>query len=199
MMRGVIGLVGQVCAGKSTVAKAFKALGAQIHDSDAQVHELYKDQEIVRQIAAAFPTAVLCPLGISSQVDRKVLADLVFADEARMQVLKDIVFPHTKDALVKRCREFAKNPDPQAILLLDSPTLCEAGLVDLCDSAAFVCAPWPRRVEWAKKRHWEEKELKRRGAMLMPEFQKRALCSVIIENSGTEEELITAVGRLVHG
>lgn len=192
----IIGLVGQICAGKSTVSKIFKESGAEIYDADAQVHELYKDPDVIRQVATAFPTVLLRPMGAASQIDRKILADIVFADEARLRVLLDIVSPHLSAAMTRVCQEH-RNKNKDRILLIDAPTLFEAGHESLCDRLVFVAAPIQRRIEWAKKRHWDEKEIAKREAMLIPEAKKRAVCDVIIQNDGTEEHLKIAVRRLI--
>lgn len=192
----IIGLVGQICAGKSTVSKAFREAGAVVYDADAQVHELYKDPGVVTQVSMAFPAALLRPMGAASRIDRKVLAEIVFDDEARMQVLLDIVAPHIAASLQRICKEH-RSRNNEGILLLDAPTLCEAGHDGLCDRLVFVAAPLKRRLEWARKRDWSDKEIGRREAILMPEARKRALCHAVIENDGAEEDLRIAARRLI--
>ncbi len=89
----VIGLVGQVCAGKSAVAEAFRQHGARVYDADKSVHEIYARADVIEQVVALFGAGVLNDAG---QVDRKALAAIVFSDAAQLKRLtNEIVFPRT--------------------------------------------------------------------------------------------------------
>src|SRR5262245_17537698 len=85
----VIGLTGGIGSGKSTVARMLRELGATVIDADAIVHELQaRGMPMVDELAAAFGPGILTADGA---LDRKVLAAIVFADEAARRRLNDIV------------------------------------------------------------------------------------------------------------
>ena len=73
-----IGLTGNVGCGKSTVAAAWRELGAEVIDADALVHELLAPGGAAADtVLASFPSA----RGDDGGVDRAALAGLVFGDD----------------------------------------------------------------------------------------------------------------------
>ena len=84
MKRPVLGLVGDICAGKSAVARALARRGARIFDADAAVHALYREPDVVAAVVEQFGPGVLDAAG---QVDRRALGARVFADPAALRWL----------------------------------------------------------------------------------------------------------------
>jgi len=189
-MKNVVGLVGNVCCGKSTISKIFLEMGAYVYNADAAVHAIYKDPAVIAKVKKAFGKEVIDSNGA---VDRKALGKLVFGWTSRMTKLKRIIFPITKEKIEKQCSDFMLSKDE--MLLLDAPTLFEAKHQNVCTRLIFVTAPLVRRAAWAATRGWDVSELTRREAMLNPEIEKRALCDTVIENSGSEDDLRKIVKR----
>jgi dephospho-CoA kinase len=189
----VIGLIGEVCAGKSTVADAFRRNGAMVYDADKGVHEIYRKPEVIAEVKELFGTGVLDDLG---QVDRKKLGQIVFKDPGKLRTLTDkVIFPRTNDAMRQTLEAFHKS-DSKA-LLLDAPTLFEAGRDDLCHFIVFVRAPMDRRLEWAKDRGWDAEEIKRRESRLGRQSIKKRRADAVIDNTGSIEHLDTQVRELL--
>lgn len=189
----VVGLVGQVCAGKSGVAAAFQRLGAQIYNADATVHEIYKRQDVKDEVRALFGDGVFDAEG---NVDCKLLGKIVFSDKAKLKELTSkIIYPRTSRVIDQALKEFRESP--AQVFLLDAPTLFEAGREGLCDNIVYVSAPRERRDEWAKKRGWDAGEIDRREAKLTCDDDKRKRADALIENSGTLGDLDRQVGRLM--
>ncbi|HYF49261.1 MAG TPA: dephospho-CoA kinase [Planctomycetota bacterium] len=187
----VIGLIGEVCAGKSTVADSFRRHGAQVYDADKHVHEIYRQPEAIEQVRKMFGPEVLDAQG---QVDRKALGQIVFNDPTRLKKLtKEIIFPRTTAAMKEALEQFHKS-DAQA-LLLDAPTLFEAGRDDLCHYIVYVTAPMERRLAWAKTRGWDEQELKQREARLARQSVKKRRADLLIDNKGTIEDIDRSVSE----
>ena len=64
-------------------ARCFCALGIPVHDADQAAKELYdRDPELMRSVRDAFGDTILDPEG---KLDRKKLAELVFADPEKLQ------------------------------------------------------------------------------------------------------------------
>jgi dephospho-CoA kinase len=188
----VVGLVGQVCAGKSTVADAFRRRGATVWDADKFVAGLYARPDVVRQVRELFG-AVFDRQG---HVDRGALGRLVFADKAKLAVLTEqVVFPRTRVATERAIAEFRRSSAP--LFLLDAPTLMEAGEAGKCDEIVFVAAPLARRQAWAAARGWADGELERREARLDNEEQKRRSASAVIMNDGTISDVEARVAELM--
>ena len=197
MSRPVIGLVGQVCAGKSAVAAAFQRRGARVRAADRWVHELYGRDDVKAEVRS------LCGGGVfdsGGEVDRRKLGAAVFADAGLLEALtRRVVYPRVGAALERETAAFraATGPGAAPALVLDAPTLLEAGREPLCDRLLFVAAPRERRLAWAlARRGWAPEELERRERHLLDEVRKRARCHAAIENSGTLEDLDRRVAEL---
>jgi dephospho-CoA kinase len=183
--RIVIGLVGQVCAGKSTVAAAFEACGAQTFDADACVHRLYCRADTIAAVERMFGQAALDARG---QVDRAALGKIVFGDPGALQrLVEQIVYPRTETEIQKAIAVFRASNAPA--LLLDAPTLFEAQRDCWCDRIVYVQAPLEFRREWARVRGWPEGEIERREARMSSDVHKRRRADCILENNGTRDDL----------
>lgn len=189
----VIGLVGQVCTGKSSVAEAFRKLGATVYDADKSVHEIYTRPDVIQEVVAMFGPEVLNEKG---EVDRKALGRIVFNDSRQLKRLtREIIFPRTGIEMKQAVESFRQSAAPA--LLLDAPALFEAGREDLCDNIVYVSAPLERREAWARKRGWPPGELQRRESRLQYDERKRQRADALIVNDGTLENLDQQAGRLM--
>ncbi|MCW8131671.1 MAG: dephospho-CoA kinase [Planctomycetota bacterium] len=192
-----IGLVGQVCAGKSAVAEAFKKRGAALYEADKLVHGLYARPDVKEDVRTLFGDEVFDARG---EVDRKKIGAVVFADAAKLKELTEqVLFPRTGEILraaLDALRAGTLEGHPPA-LLIDAPTLFEAGREGWCDKLLFVAAPRDRRERWAKeKRGWAAGEIERREARMQDESLKRARCDAVLDNDGSLEDLDRKVGEL---
>jgi dephospho-CoA kinase len=192
--RPVLGLVGQVCAGKGTVAAAFRRRGARVFDADRAVHALYGQEDVQADVRRVFGPGVFDAGG---RVDRRKLAALVFERPERLGELTDILFPRVGADVRAARAEFERSADPA--LVLDAPTLFEAGRSGDCDWIVFVAAPSERRAQWAAVRGWPPGEIARRERCLLDENEKRSRCHAVVENRGSLEDLDRRVGELWRG
>lgn len=193
----VLGLVGPVCAGKSQVARMLQQHGAEVFDADEVVRWLYEQQEVKREVRQRFGDDVFGPSG---EVMRQAVADRIFGPRAdvelRRRLTEEVIFPRTGRALSERIGKFRQRSGSAAVLLVDAPTMFEAGRVDWSDRILMVTAPLDRRKKWAAARGWPEGELERRDAALLPEAEKRRRADFVLDNNGTLEDLQAAVDRL---
>lgn len=187
----VIGIVGQVCAGKGTVAEALRRRGARVLDADRVVHALYGRKDVQEDVKRIFGPQVL---DANNDIDRARLADEVFERPERLKALTDLLYPRVGLVFREACSAHRRSTD--AALVLDAPTLFEAGLEGLCDRILFVAAPRERRVLWSEKRQWPPGEIARRERWLKDEDGKRARCHAVIDNGGSLEDLDRQVGEL---
>lgn len=173
----VIGLVGGVAAGKSTVAAMFARRGLCVIDADAAARAATADAATLAALTAAFGTAV-APNG---QLDRAALAQVVFADPAARSRLEAILHPPILRALDAALAAAKADGDSA---LLDAPLLFETGLDARCDTVVFVAATPAVRAQRAHRRGWPAGELERREAAQWPLAQKAARCRFTIDNGG---------------
>lgn len=96
-----IGITGAIGSGKSFVGRLLCDRGYEVLDADATVHDMYRDnQELREKIANKFGRACLFPWGIN----RVRLANIIFADATMRDELESIVYPY----LTKEVRNFFK-------------------------------------------------------------------------------------------
>lgn len=181
----VIGLVGGIGAGKSTVAEGLsRSLSVLVLDADRSGHRALRDPVIREQLVARFGAGILSEGG---EIDRRVLARVVFGDspEQRSQrkVLEGIVQPWIRRDLLGLLNE-AGTRGGLDVVLLDAPVLLESGWDSLCDAIAYIDVPKEQRVERVRGRGWSAEELERREASQMPLDEKRQRSDVILDNSG---------------
>lgn len=180
----VIGLVGGIGAGKSTVARAFEALGCLIIDADHDAREVMNRPEVIRELVTWWGEEILNPEG---RVDRAKVAGVVFKDPAQRARLEGLVHPLVKtDRLLTIARA---RQEGRPAVIIDAPLLFEAGSDKDCDVVVFVDAPLGERVARVAARGWSREELQRREAAQIPLDQKRARCGVVIQNTGSVESL----------
>lgn len=171
----VVGLVGRIASGKSTVAREFAALGAQVIDADRIAHDVLDEPEVRRGIAGRFGGQVLAADG---RVDRRALAAAVFgpaadggptADGAKgggISDLEAIVHPRVRCRIreeLARARAAGDGAGPR-VVVLDVPLLVQGGWADACDRLVVVeCADAIRRERLAR-RGWNAAEQAAREA-----------------------------------
>jgi dephospho-CoA kinase len=175
----LLGLTGPPGAGKSTVARELGALGCVVSDSDALARAAFDDPEIRRTILRWWGERVLCRDGIHGAapqapppLDRRAIADLVFAAPAERARLEALIHPW-----IARQREalFATAPEGTPALVIDAALLLETGLGSACDSVILVDCPLElRRSRVKSSRSWSAAELARREAAQWPLERKRA-------------------------
>lgn len=191
----VIGLVGGVGSGKSSLARELARRGrVEIVDGDQAGHDVLTRPEVKERIRRQFGESVLTAAG---EIDRGKMARLVFGDSAECRrhrkVLEDIVHPEIRKELERQIAAARGSSQCEAVLL-DAAVLFEAGWSDLCDAVVFVDAPLGERLQRvAAGRGWSERDLALREASQWPLQQKQARSQFTIENSGAFPE---AVGRL---
>ena len=75
----VIGLVGGIASGKSTVAGLLSELGAVVLDADAAAHKVLDTPSTIAELAQTFGDKIV---GADGKVDRRQLAGMVFGEHA---------------------------------------------------------------------------------------------------------------------
>ncbi|MGL6075133.1 MAG: dephospho-CoA kinase [Fimbriiglobus sp.] len=185
-MKAILGLIGAIGAGKSTVASYLAARGGFLVDADKLGHLVIEEPDVKRQVVKRWGDKILAPTG---QINRKAVGAIVFANPAEREVLQAIMFPRIQ---AREYELFAQaNLDENIkFIILDAAVLLEAGHGGLCTKILFVDADWSKRVERVKARSgWDEAELRRREESQMPLAEKRAKADAIVTNNGTLDEL----------
>ena len=166
----IVGLVGRIGAGKSTVARALADLGAEVIDADRIAHDLLGESEVVAEIVARFGAGVCDAAG---RVRRPLLAEQVFGPtpihDAALADLEAIVHPRVRRRIDERLAAIAAAgpAGERALVVLDVPLLMQAGWDRRCDRLIRVecdeaergrrvdLRGWPELQRQARERAWE--------------------------------------------
>jgi dephospho-CoA kinase len=176
----IIGIVGGIGSGKSTVAQMFGDLGCLVIDSDQQIAQLYRDQGVQKQLQNWWGADAIGPDG---RPDRSAIARIIFDDPSQRLRLQNLLFP--KVARMRRDRMQSAASDPQVrAFVWDTPLLIEAGLVGDCDAVVFVHSEEADRLaRLGRARSWKPQELSRREKLQAPLDKKRQISDYVIENT----------------
>jgi dephospho-CoA kinase len=184
-----VGLTGGVASGKSTVAAMLAELGAVVVDADLGAREVVAPgQPALEEIVAAFGPGVLQPDG---SLDRQRLADLVFDDAEARARLNDITHPRVRAWMAERMRAAAAAG--AEVVVLDIPLLYESGLTEGLDAVVVAYAPVEVQFRRAVDRGMEGADVRARIKAQLPIDQKRALATLVVDNSGSREQTRAAV------
>ena len=176
----VIGILGGMYSGKSTVAAELAKLGCAVIDADSISHQLLEEEDVLKKIVHVFGKEILDNKG---KIDRSALANRVFGDPAKLETLTGILHP----LVMARVEELIKKCDPQPAVravVLDIPLLVEVGWEKRCDHVIFVdCAP-PLRLERAKKTGvFDADQLKIRENLQISLDKKKRIADNIVDNN----------------
>lgn len=178
----VIGVTGGVGTGKSTVARLFGELGAEVFDADRVVHRLLEPGTPVwKRIRAQFGPSVLEPDG---RINRGRLGEIVFREPHRLKALNRIVHPAVRRSILTDLSRL-KTRRPRAVAVLDIPLLIESGRAYRTSAVVVVTASQRVAARRLKARSgWEPAEMKRRSGFQMPLKEKETQADFVVGNGG---------------
>jgi dephospho-CoA kinase len=184
-----IGLTGGIGSGKSTVSALLAEHGAVIVDADRIAREVVEPGTPgLAAVVAAFGDGVVGPDG---GLDRPALAAVVFADAEARARLDGIVHPLVR----ARAAEVVAAAPPDAVLVHDIPLLVETGQAGRYEVVLVVQAELDTRVARLVARGMTEDDARARIAAQATDEQRAAVADVVLDNSGTREELAAQVDR----
>jgi len=185
-----IGLTGGIGSGKSTVAGLLAARGAVVVDADRIAREVVEPGTPgLAAVVEAFGVGVLAADG---RLDRPALAAIVFTDPAARARLDAVVHPLVRERSV----ELIAAAPSDAVLVNDVPLLVETGQAGTYDLVLVVEADLATRLTRLVQRGLTEEDARARIASQATDEQRRAVADVVLDNSGTREQLAEQVARL---
>ncbi|MDO4560667.1 MAG: dephospho-CoA kinase [bacterium] len=175
----IIGLTGDVGAGKSTLCREWAALGARIVDADSVARALWDDPEIRKEAEKRWgPGFFNAP---HKELWAKIAAK-IFTDEDEYRFAAGLLHQRT----IAEIKALAAASG--GLVIVEIPLLYEGGHNEWLDRVVYAAAPFEKRVERNKKRSWNAAEISRREGRLLPSAEKMARADYVLVNDGTEEE-----------
>ena len=182
----IVGLTGNVAAGKSAVAELWRRAGVPVVSADQLARVAVEPgSAALARIEDLFGAGVIQADG---SLDRAAVRRVVFRDAEALRSLERIVHPE-----VRRLRdEWTRGQLAAGVELVvwEIPLLFETGLEDEVDVVVVVDAP----ADVRRRRIMESRELTEEETVAVMEAQhpaeeKRRLADVVVRNAGTHEEL----------
>ncbi|QWX82542.1 dephospho-CoA kinase [Cellulophaga sp. HaHaR_3_176] len=171
----VIGLTGGIGSGKTTVAKMFADSGVPVYNSDREAKLLMVNSKKIRKEIKAL-------LGERSYkkkvLNRKYIADKVFANPELLSELNKIVHPAVRDHFL----EWSEKQDTSYIIQ-ETAIIFENDSQSKYDYIILVTAPEAIRIERVSSRDTTSVEkIKERIANQWPDDRKVELSDYVILN-----------------
>lgn len=183
----VIGLTGNIASGKSVVSQFLKEFGAEVIDLDSLAKSLQDSNYlgVIDKIKQTFGDKVILYDNI---LNRKLLAKIVFHDKEQLKKLNDIMIPVLTEKLISEIEKHKKMGTE--FLVLDAAILFEAGWDKLADITIVIYTPKELQLKRLIEREQiDEFEALARIKAQMPIEEKIKKANIVIENTGTIEEL----------
>ena len=189
----VIGILGGICSGKSTVASVFADLGCAVIDADAIVHELLRTDDVKKSVANSFSEEILDNAG---EIDRQKLAGIAFRDEKKLALLNSLIHPLVLRRVERLIAECNDDAEVKAVVL-DMPLLLEVGWEKKCDKLIFVECADEKRAERAKKAGLgDENQVKIRENFQISMDTKKSIADNVIDNNSDVSALAGQVAEI---
>jgi dephospho-CoA kinase len=177
----LLGLTGGIATGKSSLARALRDLGAPVLDADALARAaVAPGTPALTAVAGAFGPEVI---GSDGALDRKRVAERVFADASLRARLEAIVHPAVREAArAEAARLAAEGHD---LAFYDVPLLSEVGLDREVEAVVVVYAPpAAQRARMAARDGFSAAEADARLAAQLPIEEKAARADFVVVNDG---------------
>ncbi|KRG70180.1 dephospho-CoA kinase [Pseudoxanthomonas dokdonensis] len=189
----LIGLTGGVASGKSTVERAFAALGVAIADADLIARDIVEPgQPALLSVVERFGAQMLDADG---RLDRAAMRQRVFADPVERKALEAILHPRIRQGLRQACQSATG-----AYAIATIPLLTEGGgrsAYPWLDRILVVDVPVATQLARLMQRDEVDQPLAERMlAAQASRDQRLALADDIIVNDGSLEELPALVADL---
>lgn len=185
-----VAITGGLAAGKSTVCRFFKELGAYVISSDEIVRRLLSpDTQLGRQVIQLLGTEIV--QGDSLNRDR--IAEKVFSEPKLLQALEELLHPAVFDVIEQTFEKIAKEGS-YPLFIAEVPLLYESERQGHFDLVIAVSAP----ETTAKQRFGKGEAFDQRMMRQLSPAHKAAKADYVIENSGDLDTLKNQVTKHFH-
>lgn len=122
------------------------------------------------------------------QINKKAMADKIFASPALLEQVNDIIHPAVKEFLLEKL-EAAERAGEAEYFFVEAALLIEAGYLELVDEMWYVYASEAvRRDRLRRFRGYSEEKISGIMASQLTEGRFRESCDFVIDNSGDFRE-----------
>ena len=184
-----VAITGNIGSGKSWACELWsQRLDIPVYNSDDAAKQMYFLPEVRDKLIKRFGDAFYLS---KNEINRKLIADLIFSDETAQHDLEGILYP----ALFVDFEHWMKQQDAPYVLF-ESALVFEKRLEKHFDAIVTVSASEATRLRRVMEReHCDEATVRARMAKQWPEEGKRLLADYVIwhENDDEDEALMKQI------
>lgn len=185
----VIGLTGGIGCGKSLAAQYFSELGALVIDADQLARAaIERGSQGFDEAVSIFGDSILN----NGDIDRRALGEIVFKDPDAKRKLEGIIHPYVR----QQFEEAVSSLKADETLIYEIPLLVETGAQDRFDIVITVESEIENRISRLRQRGMHISEIEARIAAQASREQRVEIADFLIENDGTEDELLRQVENI---
>ncbi len=185
----VIGLTGGIGCGKSLAAQYFSELGALVIDADQLARAaIERGSQGFDEAVSIFGDSILN----NGDIDRRALGEIIFKDPDAKKKLEGIIHPFVR----QQFEEAVSSLKADETLIYEIPLLVETGAQDRFDLVITVESELENRISRLRQRGMHISEIEGRIAAQATKEQRVEIADFLIENDGTEDELLRQVENI---
>ncbi|MFT4578922.1 MAG: dephospho-CoA kinase [Nitrospinales bacterium] len=187
----LVGLTGGMGSGKTLAASFFKEFGTFVLDADLICRKLVEPgQPAWREISDTFGKEFFTASG---NLDRKILADIIFGDPEKRKTLENILHPKVFELEALEYEAICKE-QPNAVVIVDAALLIESGNYEEMDKVIVVNSDEKNRINRILARSdMNQAEVTARLKNQMPSEEKLGYADFVLENSLDKNNLRSQV------
>ncbi len=178
----LVGLTGNYGMGKSAVLSMFEKLGASVLDADKIVASLVTEKDVLDKIKGLLGDGVLYENG---SLNKKLVADIVFKNDALRHALEDIIHPLVFGRINLLLKKLSGK---EKIIIVEIPLIYERGYEDRFDRTITIYTTEETALNRLSKVGVGREEATLRLRSQIPVKEKIKRSDFAIDNNGTIEE-----------
>ena len=185
----IVALTGGIGSGKSTVGGLFQQLGAVVVDSDQLAREVVERGSLgFEQIVTLFGDEILK----NGEINRALLAEIIFKDPAKRRNLEQITHPLIRKAFA----DIVSKSGDQAIVINQIPLLVESRYEYNFDHVITVLTSEDKRIERLLAKGYTREQIQNRMKSQASDLEREKIADSIIQNNEGEIELLAQVEKI---
>lgn len=190
----IIGITGGVGAGKSEILSFIRQnYACEIYLADEVAHKIKeKGEPCYDRLVNLLGEEVLDDDG---QINKGRMAAIIFADEAILQKVNEIIHPGVKEYIMNRMNEAAAKPEVQ-YFFIEAALLIEAGYREVVDELWYIYADKEVRMKRLQEnRGYSLEKIKQIMSSQLSEEVFLQYCDFVVDNSGKIEDSYSQIRK----
>lgn len=169
-----VAITGNIGTGKSTVSHLFELMGIPIYSADQEARKFFSDQTVIQEITQIAGKRVL---NEQQQIDRRILAEILFSDPELLAKVNHIIHPR----VMSDYQQWSTMQIQAPFTLFESAIIFEHGLDRFFDTIINVFCPDDVAIMRAAKRDRQtQDQIKSRLAHQMSSSLKNQKADFVI-------------------